>query len=209
MRRAMPTSARLAASGAMALVLALLAGCATEPPPPPARVTLLPEAGRQTAVVVKAGEQSLRLDQAYRSAVAAPGQPLQREQSSAEAVKARYPSLIALKPVAEKRFVLSFVSGTSRLTPESEALLPQAMQEAQARKGGEIIVVGHTDTTGDAAANDRLSLQRARAVAELLIARGFKPELIEAVGRGERELLVPTADNVDEPRNRRTEVIVR
>lgn len=209
MRRAMPTSARLAASGALALVLALLAGCATEPPPPPARVTLLPEAGRQTAVVVKAGDQSLRLDQPYQSAVAAPGQPLQREQSSAEAVKARYPSLIALKPVAEKRFVLSFVSGTSRLTPESEAQLPQVLQEAQARKGGEIIIVGHTDTTGDAAANDRLSLQRAQAIADLLIARGFKPGLIEAVGRGERELLVPTADNVDEPRNRRAEVIVR
>lgn len=209
MRRTMSETTRLFAWSALALAGALLAGCATEPPPPPARVTLLPESGRQTAVVVKAGEQSLRLDQPYQSAVAVPGQPLQREQSSAEAVKARYPSLIALKPVAEKRFVLSFVSGTSRLTPESEAQLPQVLQEAQVRKGGEIIIVGHTDTTGDAVANDRLSLQRAQAIRDLLIARGFKPELIEAVGRGERELLVPTADNVDEPRNRRAELIVR
>ena len=46
-------------------------------------------------------------------------------------------------------------------------------------------------------------------VRELLIAQGFKPELIEAVGRGEREPVVPTEPNVDEPRNRRAEIIVR
>lgn len=209
MRRATMGHASISTWSTLALAGALLAGCATQPPPPPARVTLLPEAGRQTAVVVKASEQSLRLDQPYQSAVAVPGQPLQREQSSAEIVLARYPSLIALKPVAEKRFVISFVRGTSQLTPQSEALLSQVLQEAQMRKGGEIIIVGHTDTTGDAAANDQLSLQRAQAIRDLLIGRGFKPELIEAVGRGEREPLVPTADNVDEPRNRRAELIVR
>jgi outer membrane protein OmpA-like peptidoglycan-associated protein len=52
-------------------------------------------------------------------------------------------------------------------------------------------------------------LQRAQVVRELLIAQGFKPELIEAVGRGEREPVVPTEPNVDEPRNRRAEIIVR
>ena len=45
--------------------------------------------------------------------------------------------------------------------------------------------------------------------ADLMIERGFKAELIEAVGRGEREPAVPTEDEVVEPRNRRAVVVVR
>jgi flagellar motor protein MotB len=41
------------------------------------------------------------------------------------------------------------------------------------------------------------------------VSRGFNAGLIEAVGRGEREPAVPTADDVDEPRNRRVEILVR
>jgi outer membrane protein OmpA-like peptidoglycan-associated protein len=46
-------------------------------------------------------------------------------------------------------------------------------------------------------------------VRALLIERGFKADLIEAVGRGEREPVVPTDDEVAEPRNRRAELLVR
>ena len=70
-------------------------------------------------------------------------------------------------------------------------------------------MVGHTDRQGTVEANDALSLRRAQAIADLLVAQGFAPELISARGRGEREPLVPTADEVVEPRNRRAEVIVR
>jgi flagellar motor protein MotB len=44
---------------------------------------------------------------------------------------------------------------------------------------------------------------------ELLIERGLPGERIQAAGRGKRELLVPTEDNVSEPRNRRVEINVR
>jgi OmpA-OmpF porin, OOP family len=43
----------------------------------------------------------------------------------------------------------------------------------------------------------------------LLIARGIAPDSIRAVGRGMRELRVPTAAGVAEPRNRRVEITVR
>ena len=78
-----------------------------------------------------------------------------------------------------------------------------------ARSGGEIVVVGHTDRQGAADANDALSLRRANAIRDLLIGKGFRPELVEAVGRGEREPVVPTDDDVPEPRNRRAEIFVR
>ena len=83
------------------------------------------------------------------------------------------------------------------------------MARAQARSGGEIVVTGHTDRQGSLEANDQLSLERAQAIRTLLIERGFKPELIDAVGRGEREPVVPTDDEVAEPRNRRAVIVVR
>ena len=46
-------------------------------------------------------------------------------------------------------------------------------------------------------------------IAARLVTRGFPQSHIEAIGRGERELAVPTADNVEEARNRRVVVQVR
>ena len=92
--------------------------------------------------------------------------------------------------------------------PSSLEELEIAVTESKKRKGAEFFVVGHTDTAGAMLANDALSLQRAKSVAALLISKGVQDNSIEAVGRGERELLVPTPDNVDEPRNRRVELIV-
>ena len=52
-------------------------------------------------------------------------------------------------------------------------------------------------------------LARAKAVRDQLVEQGFDPARIELAGRGEREPLVPTADEVPEPKNRRVEVPVR
>jgi outer membrane protein OmpA-like peptidoglycan-associated protein len=48
-----------------------------------------------------------------------------------------------------------------------------------------------------------------QTIKEWFIKRGLQASFIRAVGRGERELLIQTPDNVREPRNRRVEVIVR
>ncbi len=73
----------------------------------------------------------------------------------------------------------------------------------------DVLVVGHTDTVGTNQVNDPLSQQRAEVIRAGLIRSGIAPENITAVGRGKRELLVPTADGVAEPRNRRVEIVVR
>ena len=70
-------------------------------------------------------------------------------------------------------------------------------------------MIGHTDTVGADTFNDRLSLARAQRMRELIVGMGIPSERIEAAGRGKRELLVPTGDNVAEPRNRRVEINVR
>jgi OmpA-OmpF porin, OOP family len=124
-------------------------------------------------------------------------------------VRKRYPDLLRLQPPSAQRFTLNFQPGTSDLAPESLAELDTVVAAARARSGGEIVIVGHTDRQGAADANDALSLRRANAIRDLLVSRGFRAELIDPVGRGEREPLVPTEDDVPEPRNRRAEVFVR
>ncbi len=185
-------------------LLTLLAGCA-----PATRVTLLPQADAATGSVdVRAGQASTLLNQPYESA-AVRSRGVEVEQLDAEDVRKRYGTLLAVQPAAAQRFTLFFQPGTSQLTPESTNELADVLARATARPGGEIIVVGHTDSVGPGPANDALSLQRAQAIRQLLIQRGFDANRVEAVGRGEREPVVASGDEVNEPKNRRAEIVVR
>jgi outer membrane protein OmpA-like peptidoglycan-associated protein len=191
---------------AMLSISAMLLGCAA----PVTRVILLPEAsGRTSSVEVKTRAGTLTLSQAYQSAeVDAAGQLTPIDMNPLEVID-RYGGMLAQLPAADEQFMLYFEPGGSNLTQASQVLLPKILLRAKARKGGEIVVIGHTDRVGAVPANDALSLKRAQSIRDLLIAQSFKPELIEAIGRGERAPLVPTADEVDEPKNRRAEVLVR
>lgn len=185
--------------------LLLLGACA-----PATRVTLLPRAdGRASAVTVNTAKGTLLLDQPYQQADIARGGDLATGATTAKRLREAYPDLLALQPLPPERFVLEFEPGSSQLTPASQERLDTVIAQARARTGGEIIVTGHTDRQGSLEDNDRLSLERARAIRNLLIERGFKAELVDAVGRGEREPVVPTDDEVAEPRNRRAEILVR
>lgn len=190
---------------ALIVLVAGLQACA-----PISRVTLLPQAdGRATAVQVQSAAGVVDLTQPYQTAALQRDGRLEAQQSNAEEVSKRHGAVLALPLLPPVRFTLQFEPGTSTLTPDSQNQLPGILEQATARAGGEIQVVGHTDRTGSPQANDTLSLQRAQAVRNLLIQRGFEPALVEAIGRGEREPVVPTEANVHEPRNRRAEIIIR
>lgn len=192
-------------TGLSLAVIAWLTACA-----PTTRVTLLPQAsGKASAVEVSTSKGSQRIDQPYQVAEVGRSGDLSLATTTAEAVRERHPQLLALQPPTAERFTLEFDPGTSALTPESLTRLEAVIRNAQSRSGGEIIVTGHTDRQGPLEANDALSLERAQAVRALLVERGFNAERIEAVGRGEREPLVPTDDEVVEPRNRRADIEVR
>jgi outer membrane protein OmpA-like peptidoglycan-associated protein len=188
------------------MVAGLLVACAA----PATRVILLPQGeGRSSAVEVKTAVAVQLVSKPYQTAeVSQDGQVLLGEMDPLTVLD-RYSGILAQLPGPEEQFLLYFESGGAQLTTESQSLLPTILARARARKGGEIIVVGHTDRVGAVEANDALSLQRANSVRELFIGRGFKAELIEAVGRGERAPVVPTADEVAEPKNRRAEILVR
>ena len=102
-----------------------------------------------------------------------------------------------------------FITGTDRLTRQSEAELPDVLTAIREFPAAEVSVIGHTDRVGTPRGNVALGRQRAVAIRERLIAIGLSPSLIQVDSHGERNPLVPTADEVDEPRNRRVEVMVR
>lgn len=124
-------------------------------------------------------------------------------------VKPAYTALLGNLPKAPSRFTLYFDQGTTNLTAASRPLLGKVRQEVAARPGAAVEVVGHTDTVGSDDDNDRLSQRRAEEIVRVLAAEGFDPDSLSATGRGERDLLVKTADNVANGDNRRVEIVVR
>lgn len=200
-------------TGSLAAVLAaLVAGCAA----PRVEVVLLPQDdGSPSAVQVTAGDASEKLSRPYERLVATPGRQPRIDQADPTEIARDFASLFALRPAKPQRFVLYFDAGDATLNEASLATITQMFEAASQRPGADILVVGHTDSRGSADTNDRLSLQRAQEVRitlmqrQLFLLHQVPIERIEAVGRGERELAVPTADEVDEPRNRRVEIWVR
>ena len=73
----------------------------------------------------------------------------------------------------------------------------------------DVSVVGHTDTVGEKGYNYALSLKRAKAVASILLGKGVDPSTLDITSHGKDNPLVPTGDQVHEPRNRRVEITVR
>jgi outer membrane protein OmpA-like peptidoglycan-associated protein len=190
----------------LALLFAGLAGCATTD-----RVILLPDdvTGKVGKInVIGKGGGEVLLDSAYGQASAGAGE-VRGETLDADTVRQRYAHELAGLPPRPAIFLLYFLNDSDELTAESQALLPAILKEVAQRPAPEVVVIGHTDRVGAVEYNDKLSLQRAGTVRDKLVAAGLDRAHIEVAGRGEREPLVPTEDEVAEPRNRRVEISVR
>lgn len=193
----------LAGSGLAAILL--LTACT-----PITRVVLLPQAdGSVSSVLVKSAKSELILNTPYQRVSGQENTSLKLDTTTAADVLKGHPQLFSAMPPAPTTYTLNFMPGGTVLTPESQAALPKIMEDVTRRRGADLVVTGHTDTTGALLANDALSLKRAQTVAQLLVSAGAPENRTEAVGRGKRELLVKTADEVDEPKNRRVEILVR
>ena len=117
--------------------------------------------------------------------------------------------IVAVQPPLPQQYLLYFLHGKTELTRESKAVFETVKKHIMETPAANFVVVGHTDRVGSQLRNDALSLRRAQFVRARLIAEGMPKDRIEAVGRGEREPLIQTADEVAEPRNRRVEIKVR
>jgi outer membrane protein OmpA-like peptidoglycan-associated protein len=189
------------------VVVAFAAGCASVPTD---TVVLLPHADGSTgAVVVKQAKQEVVLDSPYASARSGDDGVPKKGRASEDTVKKDFGAALAAQPPAPVSFTVYFLLASDEFTDEAKTTVNALLTEMARRPSPEITVIGHTDRLGTDQINDALSLQRAQRVKEMLVERGIAAVGISVAGRGERELLVPTADEVAEPRNRRVEISVR
>jgi outer membrane protein OmpA-like peptidoglycan-associated protein len=204
----------MARAGVTTLILAataLLAGCMGRPR---FEVVLLPQdSGKPSAVSVQPQEPvdtSRRLlNQPYQRLRSFGGREPSLQQLTPAEVQQLYGPLFAMRPAAPERFTMYFQIGGAALSAESHQTLLRIKHAAAQRPAAELIITGHTDTLGPSDVNDALSLARAQQVRDMLVALGIAASQIETVGRGERELAIWTDDGIDEPLNRRVEIVLR
>lgn len=193
----------------LGMILAF-AGCTS----PTEKYTLLPSKDqRATAIVV----QSTHNENAPENIIASPYEQLEinhkgqtaTSQTDAPAIASKFATLFKLEPPQPQWMTLYFESGGADLTEDSKTKLPDLVKILERNEGAEIRIIGYTDTTGTFEKNEVLSLQRAQAIRNLLIVKGAAADRIDAFGRGERDLIVPTPRGVAELRNRRVELWIR
>ena len=195
----------------IALVGALLALVVLLHPREPSElVVVLPDkSGRVGTVVVEREGRQVLLNTAYAASRITGKDAPQAEQLSAPDVGSTFGETLRALPARPTSFLLYFDRGTDTLTPESRIELERMLEELRRRPAPDVVVIGHTDRVGAEEANDELSLQRAERVRADLITQGIAADRIRSAGRGEREPVVPTEDDTDEPLNRRVEINVR
>ncbi len=106
-------------------------------------------------------------------------------------------------------FIVFFDFDRANLTAQAVTTIKQAAAAAKSGNRTRIGVTGHADRSGTDAYNMALSLRRANAVKDQLVREGIPAAGITVVGRGESQPLVPTADGVREPQNRRVEIVLQ
>jgi len=189
---------------------ALLLGACAATPKSADLIVLAPDReGKVGAVVVTSAQGVSTLNEAYAAARVEEGGAVMPLKVSESEVKQIFAGALAARPARPVSFQLYFIEGTDEYTSESKAVVEGFFAEITRRRAPDVTVIGHTDRVGRIEDNDALSLKRAQRVRSDLIHRGVPAQSIGAAGRGEREPLVRTADNVSEPRNRRVEISVR
>ncbi|MDB5491176.1 MAG: ompA family protein [Micavibrio sp.] len=103
-------------------------------------------------------------------------------------------------------YLVFFDFNKSNITAGADSVLDAVVAELHKRGKTSIQVVGHTDTSGSDSYNEKLAMRRANAVKAALAKRGVDVKEVGVEGRGEKELLVKTADGVREPANRRAQI---
>lgn len=110
------------------------------------------------------------------------------------------------EPEIVRDFIVFFDWDSSELSAEARAIIRQAYDYAMQGGVARIAAVGHADRSGPAVYNMGLSQRRADSVRAEFVRLGFPADGIVTEARGEEDPLVPTADGVREPQNRRVEI---
>jgi OmpA-OmpF porin, OOP family len=116
------------------------------------------------------------------------------------------PAAAAPPPPPEHNFTVFFDWDKSNLTLDAKQIVDAAAATFKAGPPVPVQVIGHTDTSGSADYNQKLSVERAQNVANALAQAGMPQSAMNVTGVGENDLKVQTPPGVREPQNRRVEI---
>lgn len=195
---------RRLASLLVPLAAVLLSGCASRE-----TVVVLPAAdGHVGGVVMESGGKTVVLDKAYASAH--PGDA-QAGEAKPEEVNQGFAEVLAARPIPPGDHKLYFKIDSDEMTDDSKMEFNnRVFADVHRRTAAEIVIIGHTDTTGDQGHNDGLSRDRAEAIKKLLLDRqaDLPPNMsVTTAGRGQRDDKDPPG--TQNPNERYVEVIVQ
>lgn len=192
-------------------IAAIIAFFIAQPSSEQERVVLLPDAsGKAGAVLVTTAKEERLLDTPYAAVTIDRRGTIRTQEEPQSAIRERYSATLQAMPPRPRSFTVHFELGSAtEFVASSKPVLDELKAFLAAHPAPQITVIGHTDRMGTVEYNDALSRQRAQTVRDLLVEVGIQASSMDVAGRGEREPLVPTADEIPEERNRRVEINVR
>jgi outer membrane protein OmpA-like peptidoglycan-associated protein len=104
---------------------------------------------------------------------------------------------------------VSFTSGSASLSSQVRPSLDKIAGTLTEHPDTRVNVIGHSDSSGNAAANRELALRRAQAVANYLAERGVSRDRILVESRGDVEPLAENRTEAGRTQNRRVELVIR
>ncbi len=115
------------------------------------------------------------------------------------------------KPVAEKVTLAAdvlFDFDKSVLKPEGKNKLDDLAAKVRGINLEVVIAIGHTDSIGSDAYNQKLSVRRAESVKSYLVSKGIEPNRIYTEGKGEKQPVASNKTKEGRQKNRRVEIEV-
>lgn len=169
---------------------------------------LLPqEDGKVGSITVTQDGKEVVLDQAWQKVTT--GSLYEKETLSKEIVESNYTLLSQSMPSTMKNYRLYFNFDSSELTAKSNRILKKVIKEIKSYSVLQIDVIGYSDSAGNDAYNEILSMRRAKNISKILKKAGIDEKLISIFYYGEANPLVKTIDNVAKKENRRVEITIK
>ena len=106
-------------------------------------------------------------------------------------------------------YMVFFNLGSTKLSDQDQNTVAQAAQVYKTKANARVMVTGYADTVGSPSANMALSQQRANVVKNLLVQSGVPAAAITTAASGDTGLLVETASQTNQPKNRRVTIVIQ
>ncbi|MDQ6961241.1 MAG: OmpA family protein [Mariprofundaceae bacterium] len=178
---------------------------------PRTTVILLPdEDGKVGAIIVKTKNKELLINKAYHFSSVIREEDTLTDMAKGDKIyiDKKFEQIINSQPLKPAHFTFLFTTGSTELTPASKQTLPTLIPALNARIPAVIHVDGHADTMASQQFNLTLSKKRAQHIATFLHDTGIKIHRIHLKFYGENQLAVSTKNDINEPKNRRVEIMI-